>query len=89
MDITEVILTDHEEQRRMFARLDDVDRSDTDTLGKLWTRLSTMLEVHAQAEEEFFYPELLKLQFVAYEAEHVTGVPIVDKDPDQYVKDNS
>lgn len=169
MDITDVILTDHEEQRRMFARLDDVDRSDTDTLGKLWTRLSTMLEVHAQAEEEFFYPELLKLgerlrdeseaeettdaigdhndiregilaaarsavgsrdwwegvnaareandehmgeeehegladfrrhvsldvrhwiavQFVAYEAEHVSGVPIVDKDPDQYVEDNS
>ena len=169
MDIADVILTDHEEQRRMFAWLDDVDRSDTDTLAKLWTRLSTMLEVHAQAEEEFFYPELLKLgerlrdeseaeetkdaigdhndirdgilqaarsdvgsqdwwkgvnaareandehmgeeehegladfrrhvsldvrhriavQFVAYEAEHVTGVPIVDKDPDQYVEDNS
>ncbi len=49
VDITQVILDDHEEQRRMFARLDDVDRSDTETLGALWTRLSTMLEVHAQA----------------------------------------
>jgi hypothetical protein len=169
MDITDIILTDHEEQRRMFARMDDIDRSDTATLGKLWTRLSAMLEVHAQAEEEFFYPELLKLgerrrddteveetkdaigdhndirdgilaaaanevgspgwwkgvndareandehmgeeehegladfrrhvdlatrhriavQFVAYEAEHVTGVPVIDKDPDEYVQENS
>jgi hypothetical protein len=149
--------------------LDDVDRSDTATLGALWTRLAAMLEVHAQAEELFFYPELLKLgerlrddteveetedaigdhndirdgiraaaeaevgsggwwtgvgaarkandehmgeeehegladfrrhvdldlrhriglAFAAYEAEHVDGVPIVDKDPEQYVKDNS
>ncbi|MEP6560160.1 MAG: hemerythrin domain-containing protein [Nakamurella sp.] len=169
MDITEIILADHEEQRRMFARMDDIDRSDTATLGKLWTRLSAMLEVHAQAEEEYFYPELLKLGerlhdstevdetkdaigdhndirdgilqaagsevgsadwwkgvtaareandehmgeeehegladfrrnvdldtrhriavlFVAYEAEHVTGVPVVDKDPDDYIEANS
>ena len=27
----------------------------------MWTRLSAMLEVHAQAEELYFYPELLKL----------------------------
>ena len=169
MDITEIILADHEDQRRMFARLDDIDRSDTATLGTLWKRLSTMLEVHAQAEEEYFYPELLKLGerlhddteveetkdaigdhndirdgilaaaasdvgsadwwkgvndareandehmgeeehegladfrrhvdlhtrhriavlFVAYEAAHVNGVPIVDKDPEEYIDANS
>jgi hypothetical protein len=169
VDITELILSDHHEQRRMFAMLDDVDRSDTATLGVLWTRLAAMLEVHAQAEELFFYPELLKLgerlnddsevdetkdaigdhndirdgimdaarhevgtdawwagvsaarkandehmgeeehegladfrrhvdldtrhriavRFAAYEAEHVNGVPIEDKDPEQYVSDNS
>src|SRR5215213_8829176 len=61
MDITEVILSDHHEQRRMFAMLDDVDRSDVKTLTVLWNRLSAMLEVHAQAEELFFYPELLAL----------------------------
>jgi hypothetical protein len=27
--------------------------------------------------------------FAAYEARHVTGVPIVDKDPEQYVRDRS
>ena len=51
MDITEVILSDHHEQRRMFAMLDDVDRSDIRTLTVPWDRLSAMLEVHAQAEE--------------------------------------
>jgi hypothetical protein len=169
MDITEVILSDHHEQRRMFAMLDDVDRSDVKTLTVLWNRLSAMLEVHAQAEELFFYPELLALgrrlrddteaeetrdaigdhndirdgileaarhevgsegwwsgvdaarhandehmgeeehegladfrryvdldtrhriavPFVAYEAANVTGVPIEDKDPDTYIKNNS
>jgi putative ubiquitin-RnfH superfamily antitoxin RatB of RatAB toxin-antitoxin module len=61
VDITELILSDHHEQRRMFAMLDDVDLSDSATLGSLWNRLSAMLEVHAQAEELYFYPELLKL----------------------------
>jgi hypothetical protein len=169
MDITEVILSDHHEQRRMFAMLDDVDRSDIKTLTVLWDRLSAMLEVHAQAEELYFYPELLALgrrlrddseaeetkdaigdhndirdgitdasrhevgsegwwagvkaardandehmgeeehegladfrrlvdldtrhrialTFAAYEAQHVTGVPIVDKDPEQYVRDRA
>jgi Hemerythrin HHE cation binding domain len=169
VDITELILSDHHEQRRMFAMLEEVDRSDPSTLGVLWSRLAAMLEVHAQAEELFFYPELLKLgerlnddseveetedaigdhndirdgitdaaqhevgsdgwwagvsaarkandehmgeeeregladfrrhvdldtrhriavTFAAYEAEHVNGVPIEDKDPKQYVSDNS
>ena len=169
MDITELILSDHHEQRRMFAMLDDVDRADSETLGVLWTRLSAMLEVHAQAEELYFYPELLKLGerrhedeevaetkdaigdhndirdgilesrkhevgtdswcpavegarkandehmgeeehegladfrryvdldtrhriavvFARYEAANVDGVPIEDKDPDQYIEDNS
>jgi hypothetical protein len=169
VDITELILSDHHEQRRMFAILDELDRSDATTLATIWTRLSAMLEVHAQAEELFFYPELLKLGerlhdhteveetedaigdhndirdgiikarqhdpgsdgwwegvnaarnandehmgeeehegladfrrhadfdlrhrlaviFAAYEAEHVDGVPIENKDPGQYVHDNS
>jgi hypothetical protein len=169
VDITELILSDHHEQRRMFAMLDDVDPSDTDTLGALWTRLSTMLEVHAEGEERYFYPELLELgkrlhddseveetedaigdhndirdgvleaarhavgsegwwkgvnaareandehmseeehegladfrrhvdletrhtiavQFAAFEAANVGGVPVVDKDPQEYVEQNT
>jgi hypothetical protein len=61
MDITEVILEQHHEQRRMFAVLDEMPRGDTAALGAVWARLEVLLEVHAEAEEKFFYPRLLKL----------------------------
>jgi Hemerythrin HHE cation binding domain len=61
MDVTQLILDDHHEQRRLFAILEQIDRSDTGTLAAVWGRLATFLEVHAQAEEEIFYPELLKV----------------------------
>jgi Hemerythrin HHE cation binding domain len=61
VDITQLILDDHHEQRRLFAILDDVDRGDTGTLAAVWARLSAFLEVHAAAEEEIFYPELLRV----------------------------
>jgi hypothetical protein len=61
MDITQLILDDHHEQRRLFAILEQIDRSDTGTLEAIWARLSAFLEVHAAAEEEIFYPELLRV----------------------------
>src|ERR1700709_2389977 len=61
MDITELILADHHEQRRAFARLDDVALDDTESLRLLWGDLAHFLEVHAAAEEAVFYPELLRL----------------------------
>ncbi|TCJ97456.1 hemerythrin domain-containing protein [Nocardia alba] len=60
MDITELILDDHHEQRRLFAILEQVDRTDTDALSSIWNRLAAFLELHAQAEEEIFYPALLE-----------------------------
>ncbi|MGY1624138.1 hemerythrin domain-containing protein [Geodermatophilus sp. SYSU D00965] len=61
MDITEVILEQHHEQRRAFALLDEMPRGDTAALGAVWARLGVLLEVHAEAEERFFYPRLLRL----------------------------
>ena len=61
MDVTQLILDDHHEQRRLFSILEQIDRADTGTLAVVWGRLATFLEVHAQAEEEIFYPELLKV----------------------------
>lgn len=168
MDITELILWDHHEQRRMFAILDEADR-DPARLGPVWRRLSILLEVHADAEERLFYPRLLDVgagadgadsareettdavrdhndirdgirragqypvgsedwwqavtdtriansdhmaeeerealadfrrhaslrarhdlavEFAVYEADHATGVPLTDKDPDRYVHDH-
>ncbi len=59
MDITQLILDDHHEQRRLFSILEQIDRNDTNSLGKVWKRLAAFLEIHALAEEELFYPDLL------------------------------
>ncbi len=61
MDITEVILHQHAEQRRMFAMIEEWPRDDGVGLDALWKRLEILLEVHADAEERFFYPELVRL----------------------------
>ena len=60
MDITQLILDDHAEQRRLFAILEQIDDADTGSLAAVWDRLSTFLEVHAEAEERHFYPALLE-----------------------------
>jgi hypothetical protein len=59
MDITQLILDDHHEQRRRFAMLEQLDPGDTVALAAVWSRLAVFLEVHAAAEEQIFYPELL------------------------------
>lgn len=71
MDITEVILHQHAEQRRMFTMLEEWPRDDEDGLDALWKRLEILLEVHAEAEERFFYPELVKLGEGAGDADSV------------------
>ena len=61
MDITQLILDDHQEQRRLFAILEQVERTNGEALAAIWSRLSAFLEVHAEAEERHFYPTLLKV----------------------------
>ncbi|WP_405151422.1 hemerythrin domain-containing protein [Nocardia salmonicida] len=65
MDITELILDDHREQRRLFAILEQINRTDTGALSAIWDRLAAFLELHAQAEEEIFYPALLQTGIAA------------------------
>ena len=36
MDITQLILDDHHEQRRLFAILEQVSRTDTEVLSAVW-----------------------------------------------------
>jgi hypothetical protein len=60
VDITQLILDDHHEQRRLFAMLEQIDRADTGPLNAVWERLASFLELHAAAEEEIFYPALLQ-----------------------------
>ncbi|MCZ3388071.1 MAG: hemerythrin domain-containing protein [Actinomycetia bacterium] len=61
MDITEIIQHQHDEQRRMFAYLEQWPRDDREGLAAVWRRLAILLETHAEAEERYFYPELLRL----------------------------
>lgn len=61
MDITQLILDDHHEQRRLFAMIDEIDKGDTASLAAVWKRLATFLEVHAETEEKLFYPALLRV----------------------------
>jgi hypothetical protein len=71
MDITELILFQHHEQRRTFALLDDIPRDDVTALAAVWHRLEVLLEVHAEAEERFFYPRLLEVGHGASDADSV------------------
>jgi hypothetical protein len=61
VDITQLILDDHAEQRRLFAILEEIPRRDTDALAVVWQRLRALLDLHAEAEERHFYPTLVKL----------------------------
>ncbi|MBU6268765.1 MAG: hemerythrin domain-containing protein [Sphingomonadales bacterium] len=61
MDITQLILDDHAEQRRLFAMLEQIDPADKANLAAVWKRLAAFLEVHAESEEQIFYPALLKV----------------------------
>ena len=72
MDITQLILDDHAEQRRLFAIIEQIDPQDVEALAAVWTRLAAFLDVHAEAEERFFYPELLKRGEGANDAEDGT-----------------
>jgi hypothetical protein len=60
MDVVELIMADHHEQRRMFALLDDLGDNPAQ-LEPVWTRLAILLETHASAEEQLFYPRLLHI----------------------------
>jgi hypothetical protein len=65
VDITKLILDDHHEQRRLFAIIEQINRSDVRALAAVWGRLAAFLELHAAAEEELFYPALLRVGIAA------------------------
>ncbi len=58
--ICDLILDDHDTFRRRFAELDDDRHADPEVLRRLWEPLAEMLDRHADAEEQLFYPRLLR-----------------------------
>src|SRR4051812_41317741 len=83
VDITDVILRQHDEQRRMFAALEEWPRDDHEGLAAVWKRLEILLEVHAEAEERYFYPELLRIGTGGADAESV------DEEVEDAIKDHN
>ena len=57
-DIIDLIYADHDWFRRYFLLLDGARTKQE--LSAVWEPLATKLDTHAQAEEEIFYPALLK-----------------------------
>jgi hypothetical protein len=57
-DVIRLILDDHESFRARFAELEKL-RDDATAAAAIWVPLAAELEVHATAEEECFYPQLL------------------------------
>ena len=58
VDITALILSEHDAFRRSFASIEEL--TDVDELRTAWQELADQLEVHAAGEEAIFYPELLQ-----------------------------
>ena len=62
-DITALILADHAWFREQFARLDYLQArksAGSAALQAVWRPLADKLDVHAYAEEQIFYPQLLQ-----------------------------
>lgn len=83
MDVCQLILSQHHEQRQAFALLDDIAVDDATGLGAVWSRLEVLLEVHAEAEERFFYPRLLAVGTGA------GGKESVDSEVEDAIKDHN
>lgn len=83
MEIIDVILSDHHEQRKLFLLIEQIDPSETDALAAIWERLKNLLEVHAEAEERHFYPTLLKVGTGASDA------PSVEEETKDAIKDHN
>ena len=59
-DVTRLVLLDHETLRRHFADLDDAQASgQLSAVTAAWKPLADLLDLHAETEEQVFYPELL------------------------------
>jgi hypothetical protein len=75
-DIIELILDDHNWFRRQFSALDET--SDPEKLRRIWEPLAALLDLHAVAEEETFYPLLLRDLHDTEQAEEETRDAIGD-----------
>ncbi len=60
MDATKVLKTQHDEVRDLFKKFEKLDDGDRTGRLELFRQIKKKLEIHAQIEEELFYPPLRK-----------------------------
>lgn len=66
----------------MFALLDELRLADSEASAAVWKRLTVLLEVHAEAEERYFYPRLLSVG-------HGAAGESVESETEDAVKDHN
>jgi hemerythrin superfamily protein len=59
LDISGLVLAEHDRFRRQFSEVMQLRSSDHERAAESWRELADELEVHASAEEEILYPQLL------------------------------
>ncbi len=69
MNIFEALRKDHDEQRALLARLADTS-GDTENRRNLFHQLKEALELHADAEERYFYVPLIDSDKTQEKARH-------------------
>ena len=59
---TSLLKEDHKKVKKLFAQFDHLEAEDSEALSALYEEVRKELQVHAQIEEEIFYPEVNKAQ---------------------------
>lgn len=70
MRVTDLIRSDHELVRQLFAEFETLPREDGDARQQLFDKIADELEVHAKVEEEIFYPAVRPVSNMIAEAQH-------------------
>ncbi|HEY0580541.1 MAG TPA: hemerythrin domain-containing protein [Chloroflexota bacterium] len=79
MDVLEFLTDEHDEAKAVFKKLEKAEGAEA---GKLFDQLKTMLSLHEELEETYFYPQLKKEEAArdmileGYQEHHVMDVLI-------------
>ena len=79
MDVLRLLEDEHDQAKSVFNKLE---KAEGDAAGRLWDQLKSMLTLHEEMEERFFYPQLKAekptedLILEAYQEHHVMDLLI-------------
>ena len=81
MDVLQLLTDEHDEAKAVFRQ---IEKADGAAAARLWDQLKSMLTLHEEMEETFFYPKLKEEQqtedliLEAYQEHHVMDVLIAE-----------